>query len=177
MNDRLLLEQLKKRSKNSIETLVNRYSAYVSTVVYNAIGSYASREDMEEVVQDVFISVWNNIESVNNLKSYIGTAARNTAINKLRGLKYEAELEENTPDIRQNPHSEFERKEMTRILYEEITALGEPDCEIFFRYYYNNERLRDIADETGLNISTIKSKLKRGKEKLSERLSERRELM
>ena len=44
--------------------------------------------------------------------------------------------------------------------------LGEPDNEIFVRFYKFDEKLKDISLATGLNISTIKSKLSRGKRKL-----------
>lgn len=177
MTDRILLEGLKRRTKNSIETLIHKYSAYVSTVVYNAIGAHTTREDMEEVVQDVFVAVWNNAEGINNLRAYIGRTAHNMALNKLRDVPFASELDENTADNKHTPLAELEKKETTRILYEAVVALGEPDSEIFFRYYYNNERLKDIALETGLNVSTVKSKLKRGKEKLSAYLSERGELL
>lgn len=175
MIDSILLEKLKKRSPNSIEHLIEKYNAYVGTIVYNAIGQSASREDIEEVIQDVFVAIWENAKNINDLKSYIGTTARNKALNKLRNITYSSELIE-AKDTENEPSVIVEKKEMTRILYEEIEALGEPDNEIFIRYYYNNEKLKDIAEETGCNISTVKSKLKRGKEKLSARLSERRGL-
>lgn len=177
MNDALLTAMLKKHSKNSIEMLIRKYSSYVGTIVYNTIGGYASKEDIEEVVQDVFIAIWNHADSIHNLKGYVATTARNTALNKLREIEVADELEGNERDGGQSPHEALEGKEMTRILYEEIEALGEPDSEIFIRYYYNDEKIRDIATETGLNMSTIKSKLKRGKEKLKERLSERGDLL
>ena len=177
MNDFLLLEALKLQRKNSIETLIRKYSAYTSTVVFNQIGSTASREDIEEVVQDVFMAVWNNAENITSLKAYIGTTARNMALNKLRSISKSDLLDDNLTDTRYQPQQTVEKKEVTQVLYEAIEALGEPDCEIFFRFYYNNEKIKDIAFELGINTSTVKSKLKRGKEKLSAYLSERRDLL
>lgn len=52
-----------------------------------------------------------------------------------------------------------------------IMKLGEPDSEIFFRYYYYNEKIRDIASVTGIPISTVKTKLSRGKNKLKQIIS------
>ena len=44
--------------------------------------------------------------------------------------------------------------------------LGEPDNEIFVRCYKFGEKIKEISNATGLNASTIKSKLSRGKRKL-----------
>lgn len=50
-------------------------------------------------------------------------------------------------------------------------SLGEPDNEIFVRYYKFGEKLNDIAAATGVNLSTVKTKLSRGKTKLKKILS------
>lgn len=176
MTDNKLLEKLKSRNENSIELLISKYSAYVGTIVYNTIGQSATKEDLEEVIQDVFFAIWENAENIRDLKTYIGTTSRNKAINKLRSITYTCEIDDIKPTGDETALA-VEKKETTKLLYDAIEALGEPDSEIFFRYYYNNEKIKDIAKETNLNSSTIKSKLKRGKEKLSAYLSERRDLI
>ena len=44
--------------------------------------------------------------------------------------------------------------------------LGEPDNKIFVRYYKFEKKLRDISKAMGLNLSTVKTKLSRGRNKL-----------
>ena len=56
-------------------------------------------------------------------------------------------------------------------------SLGEPDNEIFVRYYKFGEKLKDISRVMGLNISTIKTKLLRGKRKLKKILSNAEEML
>ena len=41
------------------------------------------------------------------------------------------------------------------------------------RYYYNNEKIREISQAMDINISTVKTKLKRGRERLKQLLSEK----
>lgn len=170
MIDSVLLERLKRRKESSVEELIHKYKSYVTAIVFNAIGTSASKEDIEEVIQDVFVSVWNHAGDINNLKAYIAVTAKNTAINKLRYIKEAAELTGMEKSGEKTPEEVVEGKEMTAILYRAIEALGEPDCEIFFRYYYNGEKISDIAKELGLKDATVKSKMKRGKEKLREYL-------
>lgn len=177
INDALLIKVLKRHTKNSIEALIKKYTPYVSTVVYNTVGSTLSCEDMEEVVQDVFLAIWHNAQNITNLKAYIGVTARNMALNKLRETTQNVQLNQNIPSEEPDGQTRLEEKEMTNILYEAIKSLGEPDSEIFFRYYYDGEKIKDIAAVLNLSDSTVKSKLKRGKEKLSKRLSERRDVL
>lgn len=177
MTDSKLLERLKSHDESGLKILISKYSAYVGTIAYNTIGQSASKEDMEEVVSDVFLAIWEHAEGITELRSYIAATAKNKALNKLRNITVMYELTDKDTRGEDETAAEVERREVTRILYEAIQALGEPDCEIFFRYYYNNEKIRDIAKELGVNASTVKSKLKRGKEKLNAYLSERRDLI
>ena len=66
------------------------------------------------------------------------------------------------PDITNFMDDYFQNEQ----LWKAVMKLGEPDNEIFVRFYKFDEKLKDISKATGLNISTIKSKLSRGKRKL-----------
>ena len=62
-------------------------------------------------------------------------------------------------------------------LWDAVMRLEEPDNEIFVRYYKFGEKLKDISKATGINISTIKTKLSRGKRKLKIILSNAEEML
>ena len=64
MKDKDLIKGLKNKKRSALEKVIETYSAYVSVVVYNVIGLSATKEDMEEVISDVFISLWNNSEYI-----------------------------------------------------------------------------------------------------------------
>lgn len=53
-----LLERLKKREPNSIDEAVEVYTPYLSTVLYNMAGNSLPKEDIEEIVSDVFVALW-----------------------------------------------------------------------------------------------------------------------
>ena len=99
MKDKDLIKGLKNKKRSALEKVIETYSAYVNVVVYNTIGNAMSKEDMEEVISDVFISLWNNSEYIRDegeLRPYIGAVARNKSINKLRERKNTVELNEKT---------------------------------------------------------------------------------
>lgn len=133
---------------------------------------------MEEVISDVFLNLWRNMENINcekgGIRSYLGAVARNTAKNKLRSVHINDELNENLVEDTDNPEETLMKKESNRRLMNLITALDEPDSEIFLRYYYYNEKIRTISEIMNINISTVKTKLCRGKEKLKLAIIENR---
>ena len=167
MADETLLDGLKKKRRNSIERAIEIYTPYISTVVFNLAGNSLSREDTEEIISDVFISLWENAAYINlqkgTIRSYIAAIARNATLKRLRQKK-EFYTCDNFEAVDQD--NEFERFEEYEILWKSVMSLGEPDNEIFVRYYKYGEKLNTISKATGLNLSTIKSKLKRGKRKL-----------
>ena len=91
LDELTLIKNLKKGKQSALVKLIDIYAGYVTTIVKNIIGAYMSEEDIEEVVSDVFFSVWNNSsrisEDFNGIKAYIAAIARNTAKNKLRQLQ------------------------------------------------------------------------------------------
>ena len=67
--------------------------------------------------------------------------------------------------------SSIEESAAGSAVWDAVMSLGEPDNEIFVRYYKFDEKIRDISKATGLNISTVKTRLSRGKRKLRKILS------
>ena len=49
--------------------------------------------------------------------------------------------------------------------------MGQPDRDIFLRFYYYYQSIEDIALEMDINLSTVKSKLRRGRGKLKQTLT------
>ena len=48
--------------------------------------------------------------------------------------------------------------------------MGEPDSEIFLRRYYCNQSVAEIAAATRLHPENVKTRLRRGREKLKKLL-------
>jgi len=135
-----------------------------------------TKEDVEETASDVFYTLWNNSGNLipGKLKPYLGSIARSKAKNKLRELDKTVTLEEDwiiTSD--RTPDAIIEAKEQTHAIRSTLEALTPADKEIFIRHYYYYQTVAEIEAETGIKASTVKSKLKRGREKLKYILYER----
>lgn len=171
-DDEKLLTNIKKRRHGSLEKLIDIYTPYVSVIAYNASGGVMTKEDVEEVVSDTFVSLWRNAHTLDNnkgsLRAYLGAVARNCARKKLRRAASHEELDENIASASFDPSDRIEEKEERKLLMELINSLGEPDSEIFLRHYWYGERVSQISSATGICKSTITTKLHRGRKKLKE---------
>ena len=101
MDERALLKKLKNKNEKALQETIQRYTAYVSTIIKEILNSRATVEDIEELVADTFISLWKTSERIDyvqysSLKAYIGEIARNKAKDYLKMNKdIDLELYEN----------------------------------------------------------------------------------
>ena len=90
------LRLLQQGSADALQWFIRKYTPYVSTVIYNIIGSSMSISDTEEVTADVFFALWENAQKVKtgSVRGYLGSIARNKAKNKFREAGFDLPLEE-----------------------------------------------------------------------------------
>ena len=171
-----LLSQLRKGDSRALNTIIAQYGPYVQTIAANITIPPLQPEDVEEVASDVFLSLWNNAETVEagKLKAWLAAVTRNTAKNKLRSHHLAMPLEEDyfildVPDA----EADLLEQELQTLTREAVASLPEPEHSIFVRHYFLYQKTAEIARAMGLNASTVRSKLLRGREKLKEYLTRR----
>ena len=168
------IERMKTGDPAGLTALIDRYVPYVSVVVWNILRGAMSPEDAEEVVSDVFLAAWDQADclTAGHVKGWLGAVARNKAKNKLRQLGQTVPLEERFLDIPDltSPAEGIEREEERRLVRQAVEALPAGDREIFLRYYYYTQSVKEISESMALNESTIKTRLRRGRMKLKETL-------
>ena len=154
---------------------MDRYIPYISAVVWNILRSAMSREDAEEVVSDVFWAAWQQADKIrpNAAKAWLGAVARNMAKNRLRSAGADLPLEEDVLQIpeRQTPAGKVQWAEQARLVRKAVDTLGHPNREIFLRHYYYAQTVSEIARDMQLNESTVKTKLRRGRQRLKDLLT------
>lgn len=172
MTEAKALRELKKGSEAALEWFIRTYTPYVSTIIQGIIGPYMDTADIEEVASDVFFALWQNAGKVYAPKSYLGTCARNLAKNKLRDLGVTLPLEEAALIIDElTPEHLAQKKELAMGVKKAIFSMPQPEKEIFLRHYYYYQTLEAISQEMGINLSTVKSKLRRGRLRLKASLT------
>ena len=68
-------------------------------------------------------------------------------------------------------NASVERAEEQAQVRRAVFSLPPPDKEIFLRHYYYAQTVREVAAAMGLNESTVKTRLRRGRDKLKQLLT------
>lgn len=173
--DNELVNAMRGGDEDALGEIIDRYTAYVWTIVWNIVSCKMKQCDAKAVVSEVFYILWKNAERIrpDKLKPYLSRIARSRALDALKAVHGETVLEDDELDIPvAGAESEVMRRIELQALRDTLDELGEPDRTIFIRHYYYYRTTSDIADAMGMKVSTVQSRLRRGREKLRRKLTE-----
>jgi RNA polymerase sigma-70 factor (ECF subfamily) len=132
-----------------------------------AMGLTSDHDTALDLVQDTLVKAMVNKEKFvdyTNLKAWVFTIMKNTFINNYRRNLKENTIIDGTQDLFYlnqpqgkdsfSPESEFSRGEIE----EAIESLGD-EFRIPFRMHLEGYKYKEIADELGLKIGTVKSRI------------------
>ena len=114
MEEREALKRLKHREEDALAWFIDRYAAYVSTIVSNILGPAAASADLEAIASDVFFAFWTHAKEIRpgKAKAYLGSIARNKAKESTRKTGRELPLEDDMLVISSGtPERELEKRE------------------------------------------------------------------
>ena len=160
--------------------------------LYDAIGTALfslsfrilnDRWEAEEVVQDVLGRLWQNPKAYSpergKLHSWLLTMARNRSIDRYRSRrrrKDDSEMDEVTLETRADPVAvdaaeEAQGSDERAALRNALEKLGGKQREILELSFFKGMSHSQIADDTGLSLGTVKSRIRLGLDKLRGQLS------
>ena len=101
MNEKKLLHRLRAGDESVLPELIRRYSAYAYAIASNILSHALGEEDIEEVVSDSFLSIWEHRKNIETdmLKAYLAATVRNKARSALRKYHAEDPLEDDVLQI------------------------------------------------------------------------------
>ena len=169
LNDAKALALLKSGDQEALAWFIDKYSAYVGTVVNSILSGAMSHEDVEEVTADVFVTLWRSADNLIplNLKGYLSRVARSLSMQKLRERFEVLPLDEDILILDEDSvFDSLEREDQDQVIRKLVYSMPQPDKEIFLRFYYYCQTVSVIANQMQMNPSTVKTKLKRGRERL-----------
>lgn len=136
----------------------------------------ASHSEAEECAQDVMVTVWNKAAQFDpsraSVSTWIFTIARNRRIDMLRRDR-RPEPEELTwgPNEEPDQLDILSLQQETAQLASAIASLPEKQRIMIERAYYGDLSHSEIAEETGLPLGTIKSRIRLALDRLRHSLS------
>ena len=177
MHEQRLLRRLREGDTAALSEIIALYTSYLYTVASNIMAPQLPREDIEEAVSDAFVRLWEHrAEPVpGKLRAWLAAVVRNRAKDALRAARIAEPLDDDLLELAapEDMEEEVLRAELTHIAREAIDTLGEPDGEIFRRHYFLYQKTEEIAAVLNMNGATVRTKLRRGRERLREYFTER----
>ncbi|MCD8107606.1 MAG: RNA polymerase sigma factor [Oscillospiraceae bacterium] len=174
IDDKRLLRRLVSGDEEAFREIVSGYSRYVSAVIANQLRDFDNVTVIEELSADVFFELWRNRESLNtsHLRGWLSAVARNKAKNYIRSQKLVFEsLDDSDFENLIDMTDDFlglEKEEQAKEIKAALDRLKKSEREVLLRYYYYNQTVTQISEETGTNVATVKTRLQRGRAKLRE---------
>jgi len=139
--------------------------------------SYVNDEEVaKDIVHDVFLVVLKNqkkLDTSYSLKSYLFTLSKNYALNYLKHLRVVAMNEREVVEALQNADEELDDYEqrMAR-LNEKLDELPEKQREVLMKCFVEGQTYKDVADEMGISVNSVKTHISRGLKFLRNELKE-----
>jgi len=130
----------------------------------------------EDIVQDVFLKLWESNDSISltgSLRSYLFQTTKNKVLEKLRNLKAQSKLHEriDQTQIQSLDHDELSETYMRlEQLYNSLRHLP-PKCrEVFAMHKFNGLTYAEIADAEDISIKTVENHMLKAIKILREKL-------
>jgi RNA polymerase sigma-70 factor (ECF subfamily) len=177
LNDSAIISSILQGDKNAYAELVSRYQNYVFTLTLRLV---KSREDAEEVAQDVFIKAYRSLSDFrgdSKFSTWLYTIVNTTSITFLRKKKLVIQSldDERTFEVADNKDSGFradqvEKKSRIAMVTNAISLLSPDDAEVITLFYKAEQTLEEISKILGLETNTVKVRLHRARTRLKEKM-------
>ncbi|WP_394676721.1 RNA polymerase sigma factor [uncultured Sphingobacterium sp.] len=154
-----LLISLSQGNEQSFFALYDQYSHALFSTIFRMV---KDREVSEEIVQDVFLKVWqkrSTIDPNRNFKSWIFTIAKNDVISWYRKLAKESAMQENLYQHFEQLYimeKEGDMQEKQAALLERaLDTLSERRKEIFVLCKIEQKSYEEVAKKLNISVSTV----------------------
>lgn len=158
-----LLEKLKAGDEKSLEEFVHLNLSKVFNFCYALL---KSREEAEEVCQDVFVKFWDNRDKLDlnlSVDGLLFKIAKNLALNKIRdNQKHKGSLE--LTDALLTGNSTMEDvlfREMETTLHKAIESLPPRRRLIFELSRFEGLSNREISEKLNISINTVEGQIRK----------------
>ena len=176
--DALALRGIANGDRKCFRQLHDRYDGLLFTTIQNILND---REDSEEVLQEVFFSLWRKAHLYHQGRgrpiTWLASMARNRAIDRLRSKQRRAKLKDSfTTEVAVNPRGHTgitgveaaSRRDTCKNVRGAVLELTTVQREAIQLAYFEGMTQAEIARQLGQPLGTVKARIRRGLAKLRE---------
>ncbi len=129
-----------------------------------------ANEDAENIVQDVFLTLWERKEEIEisfTLTTYLFTLVKNRCLNFLRHKLIEEEYNSQMKKelgfklyaLEVFDYSYQSEEELQEIIRRALDALPERCREVFIKSRIEGLKYKEISDELGISVNTVENQI------------------
>lgn len=177
-----LLERVARKDQKAFEELYDLYAK----LVYSLIASIVKKqEEAEDVLQEVFVQVWERAISFRgtrgNVYSWLVALARNRAIDRIRSKDYrkqnltETELDPDSMTLtgEAGPLDALVARERATLVKQALQQIPQEQRQVIEIAYFGGYSQSEIAEQLSIPLGTVKTRMRQGMKKLHTLLTER----
>lgn len=163
-SDEELLVKLKLGKREALDSIYKKYHAPLFSHAYHKL---QSKEEVRDILQDVFLNLWTNKENIvitGTLSSYLFASVRNRVLNVFRNTKvrdmYSKSLQEFIDKGENQVDLKIREKELIYLVEKEIANLP-PQMKLIFEMSRNLELShKEIALELNISPLTVRTQIR-----------------
>ena len=174
ISDEELMLEIKADNMFAFDVLYKKYCKRVYKFGYSIL---KSPEESENLMQDVFLSLWENrhkVEKDSSIKSYVFTIAYNSAISVIRKKIKESQFVEYLKSLQviniDPVNVEIEYNELTKKLDEIVKALPQRQKEVYLMHKVDGLKYSEIAERLHISVNTIENHMSRALKTIRKKL-------
>ncbi|MCZ2082820.1 MAG: sigma-70 family RNA polymerase sigma factor [Flavobacteriales bacterium] len=170
-----LLSLLMNRDEKGFNYLYRNYSGALYGVIIRIV---RYEEEANEVLQDVFVKIWNSIKSFDDKKASLYTwmlnIARNSAIDRLKSKSFQNDLQnQSIPDfVNDGVGLSTEQNHEFNEVGKMVNTLREDYRILINKAYFGGLTQEEIAEELQIPLGTVKTRTRAALLELKEILKE-----
>jgi RNA polymerase sigma-70 factor (ECF subfamily) len=167
--EELVWKQIQEKDNKAFESY---YKMHYKSFFVMACRYLKNTEQAEEVVNDVFMKIWedgNKISIDSSLKSYIYRAIINRSLNEIQKNKKDFNLAVDLYNTQEESYElrQIEENELRIKLFNAIELLPEQCRKVFELSRFEELKQQEIADKLGISIKTVKNHITHALKNLS----------
>jgi len=166
----MTIEENKLTDISKLEELFKMHYASLCNVSVNIVHDRAAAED---VVQDVFLKIWNKRDKLvinTSLKGYLFRSTINTSLNYIESNKRNVPIQKELAEDIQSTVSKVEDQlvaiELQEKLSQSINMLP-PKCkQVFMLSRFEGMKYNEIAEYMGISVKTVENQMSKALKRL-----------
>ncbi len=175
MSDDLMLKALQKKPEEGLRMAMDKYARLVYHIALGKLRDVCSKEDIEELVSDVFLALFENRNKIKSgkIKAFLCSVALNKSVDLFRRITFSqtVELKEDILSYDGMVEEMFFKAQDKKELKAALSQLDELDKSILARKIYLRQTSKQIAQALNLSDDAVRKRISRSYEKLRENLS------